>query len=50
MKVKRKYTINEYGIYKLNSKKQKGELVFTNTEKDIFDLVGMKYLEPKDRI
>lgn len=48
--LKRKYTINEYGIYKLNSKKQKGEIVLTKTEKDIFDLVGMDYLEPKDRV
>ena len=48
--LKRKYTINEYGIYKLKSKKQKGELVLTKTEKDIFDLVGMEYLDPKDRI
>lgn len=48
--LKRKYTINEYGIYKINSKKQKGELILTKTEKDIFDLVGMKYLEPKDRL
>lgn len=48
--LKRKYTINEYGIYKLNAKRQKGELVLTKTEKDIFDLVGMDYLEPRDRV
>lgn len=48
--LKRKYTINEYGIYKLNAKRQKGELVLTKTEKDIFDLVGMDYLEPEDRV
>jgi DNA polymerase/3'-5' exonuclease PolX len=52
--LKKGYTINEYGIYKLKKKNgnfihKKGEKVVVNTEKDIFKLVGMKYLEPEER-
>ena len=48
------YTINEYGIYKLRKKtgryiNKKGEKIVAKTEKDIFDLVGMKYLKPEER-
>ena len=46
------YTINEYGIYKCSKvgrKIVKGDLVPTETEKDIFKLVKMDYLEPVDR-
>jgi len=51
--LKKKYTINEYGIYKLKKKGKsmvKGELVPTTNEEDIFKVIGMKYLAPKDRI
>lgn len=47
--LKQGYTINEYGIYKLRKDKKKGKMMNVNTEKDIFDLIDMDYLEPKDR-
>jgi DNA polymerase/3'-5' exonuclease PolX len=52
--LKKGYTINEYGIYKLKKKNgnfihKKGEKVDVKSEKDIFDLVGMEYLEPEER-
>ncbi len=50
--LKKGYTINEYGIYKLNKLKGKTEkeLIKTETEEDIFKIIDMEYLEPKDRI
>ena len=48
------YTINEYGIYKLRKKSgryinKKGVKIVAQTEEEIFDLVGMKYLKPEER-
>ena len=48
------YTLNEYGIYKLvkvegKHRRVKGDKVMVNTEKDVFDLLGMTYLEPEQR-
>lgn len=40
---KRKYLLNEYGLYK------DSKLVPIESEKDIFDLLGMDYLEPNER-
>ena len=48
--VKKGYTINEYGIYKLKKDKTKGMKLKTRTEKDIFDVLDLKYVEPKDRL
>lgn len=55
--LKQGYTINEYGIYKFVEKKikgkktlVKGDKIFLETEKDAFDLLGMEYLEPHQRI
>ncbi len=51
--LKKGYTINEYGIYKtkkVNGKTEKDKVVLVNTEKEIFDIVGMEYLEPENRI
>ena len=51
--LKKGYTINEYGIYKtkkVNGKSEKDKRMLVNTEKDIFDIVGMTYLEPQNRI
>jgi DNA polymerase beta len=52
--LKKGYTINEYGIYKLRKMSgkyiKKAEKCVVHTEKDIFDLVGMKYLDPEERI
>ena len=51
--LKKGYTINEYGIYKTKKegrKTIKGELVPTQSEEDIFEVVGMKYLKPEQRV
>ena len=48
--VKKGYTINEYGIYKLKKDKTKGMKLKTRTEKDIFDVLDLEYVEPKDRL
>ena len=45
------YTFNEHGIYKLENKKKgaKVEQIF-NTEKDIFDFLGLEYKTPIQRV
>lgn len=51
------YKLNEYGLYKIveetdrfgNTVKQE-KMVKVDSEKDIFDKLGMDYLDPKDRI
>ena len=51
--LKKGYTINEYGIYKtkkVNGKQVKDNIVHVETEKDIFKVVEMDYLEPENRI
>ncbi len=48
--LKKGFTINEYGIYKLKSDKTKGALVPVSTEEDIFKTLGLEYIEPKDRL
>ena len=48
--LKNGYTINEYGIYKLKSnRKTKDYIVPTETEEDIFKVLGLKYIEPHAR-
>jgi DNA polymerase/3'-5' exonuclease PolX len=42
--LKKRYTLNEYGLYKFS-----GEIISTNSEEEIFDILEMKYLSPKDR-
>jgi len=42
------YTINEYGVYKYVDKK-KGDEISVKTERDIFELIGMEYLNPRER-
>jgi DNA polymerase/3'-5' exonuclease PolX len=42
------YTINEYGVYKYMDKK-KGDEIRVKTERDIFELIGMEYLHPRER-
>ena len=44
------YTINEYGIYKLKADKSKGLKMKTRTEKDIFDVLKIEYVEPQNRL
>jgi DNA polymerase beta len=48
--LKKKYTINEYGVYKLKADKSKGAQMPVHTEEDIFELLGMPYIEPNDRL
>lgn len=47
--LQRGYTLNEYGIYKLNEKGERGELIPTFSEEQIFDVVGVEYLTPGER-
>jgi DNA polymerase/3'-5' exonuclease PolX len=44
------YTINEYGIYKLDTEGNKGDSVYVSNEEDIFKVIGMDYLEPHLRV
>jgi len=39
------YKLNEYGLYKNNSSKS----IEVKSEKEIFDILGLNYLQPKDR-
>jgi DNA polymerase/3'-5' exonuclease PolX len=39
------YKLNEYGLYKDGSSKS----VIVESEKEIFDILGLNYLQPKDR-
>lgn len=48
--LKKGYTINEYGIFKLKSDGTKGLKIKTRTEKDIFDILKLPYVEPKNRL
>ena len=38
------YKLNEYGLYKGN------KFIQIYSEKDVFDILGMKYLNPEERI
>jgi DNA polymerase/3'-5' exonuclease PolX len=48
--LKKGYTLNEYGIYKLNQDKTKGAKINVKTEEDVFKLLGMPYIEPNARL
>lgn len=48
--LKKGFTINEYGIFKLNSDKTKGPEIKVHSEADIFKTLGLDYIEPKDRL
>jgi DNA polymerase/3'-5' exonuclease PolX len=45
---KRKYTLNEYGLYHFENR-IKGEKIPVYSEKDLFKVIGIKYLTPKER-
>lgn len=48
--LKNGYTLNEYGLYKFNKNTgKKGDRIPTTSEKEIFDILEMKYLEPSER-
>ena len=38
------YKLNEYGLYKNNNK------IKINSEKDIFEKLGLNYIKPKNRL
>ena len=42
------YKLNEYGLYKLEENQEKYIQIYS--EKDVFDILGMNYLEPSQRI
>ena len=44
------FTINEYGIYKLKPDKTKGLKIKTYSEKDIFKVLKLDYVEPENRL
>jgi DNA polymerase beta len=48
--LKNGFTLNEYGIFKLNDDKSKGPLIKTLNEKDIFDTLKLEYVEPENRL
>ncbi|KAH9498915.1 hypothetical protein Btru_005286 [Bulinus truncatus] len=47
---KQGFTINEYTIRPIGSTGVLGEALPVTSEEDIFDYIGKKYVEPKDRI
>jgi DNA polymerase beta len=48
--LKKGYTINEYGIYKLKADGTKGFRIKTQSESDIFKVLKLDYVEPQDRV
>jgi len=48
--LKKGFTINEYGIYKLKPNGEKGLKIRTKTESDIFKTLKLDYVEPENRI
>ena len=46
--LKKGYTINEYGIYKLTDSKEKGHKYQVRSEEDIFKVLGLNIRRPKD--
>lgn len=47
--LQRGFTVNEYGIYRLTPKGEKGERIPSFSEGQIFAMVGVHYLTPKER-
>lgn len=46
--LQKQYTLNEYGIYSLATGKKEDKIV-VRSEKEIFDMLGIVYLEPFER-
>ena len=46
----KEYTINEYGLYKLNKSGEKAFRIQCGEEHDIFKTLGLTYVEPRDRL
>lgn len=47
--LQRGFTVNEYGIYHLGNNGKKAAVIPTFTEQQIFSIVGIDYLLPKER-
>lgn len=44
------YTLNEYGLYRVvNGQKDTDQRIMVHSEQEVFDILGILYLEPKDR-
>ena len=46
----KQYSINEYGLYKLNDAGEKAFRIQCALEQDIFKTLGLSYVEPQDRL
>lgn len=46
--LKKKYTLNEYGLYRIVSG-EKEEKIIVHSEREIFDILDLVYLEPNER-
>ena len=46
--IKKGYTLNEYGLFK-GTKEKKGKLAAGKTEEDIYQALGLQYIEPEMR-
>lgn len=44
------FLINEYGLFKLNKKGEKGTKVAGKSEKEIYEKLGFKYIAPEKRL
>jgi len=47
--IKKGYTLNEYGLYKREGKKNKEKIIAGKTEEDIYKKLGLDYIEPEMR-
>lgn len=47
--LQRGYTLNEKGIYSIDDKGERKNLIPTFSEEQIFDVVGVEYLRPEER-
>ena len=47
--IKKGFKLNEYGLFKLKPNGEVGLKMKTSTEKDIFKILGLTYVEPEDR-
>lgn len=48
--LKKGYSLNEYGIFKLNKDKSKGAEIAVDTEEDVFKVLGKEYVAPENRL
>ena len=48
--IKKGFKLNEYGLFKLKPNGEVGLKMKTSTEKDIFKILGITYVEPEDEL